>query len=130
MTPTTKQFDAILSYLDRFSAEGFTAGTWHENSDHTLWFEFSDLVSEFRQALYDNGWTPRSFEWPKWQETAQKYVAEPGRIDSADIETIKKLFTTHIRKDRFCDGHLAVMFENGHIVALLRRLQELRSQIG
>jgi hypothetical protein len=37
------------------------------------------------------------------------------------------LLTTHSRKDRFCEGHLAAMFENGHIVALLRRLRELKN---
>ncbi|WP_390621590.1 DUF6508 domain-containing protein [Roseimaritima sediminicola] len=40
--------------------------------------------------------------------------------------TIQKLFTTHARKDRFCEGHLASMFENDHIPALLRRLRTLR----
>lgn len=40
-----------------------------------------------------------------------------------------KLFTTHIRADRFCEGHLAAMFENGHIVTLLRWLKQLRFQM-
>ena len=33
---------------------------------------------------------------------------------------------THIHKDRFCEGHLAAMFENGHVVTLLRRLKAIR----
>ena len=57
---------------------------------------------------------------------AVEYVDLQEKIDSADVVTLKKLFTTHVRKDRFCEGHLATMFENGHIVALLRRLKEIR----
>jgi hypothetical protein len=120
-----QQIDAILPFLDRFTADGLSVGTWHSPPNQFPWFNFSESVTEFQQALYDNGWvTP--FEWTKWQESAQEYVESPEKIESADAETIRKLFTTHVRKDRFCEGHLAAMFENGHIVALLRRLQTLR----
>lgn len=27
--PTKEQMDAILPYLDRFTDEGFSVGTWH-----------------------------------------------------------------------------------------------------
>ena len=36
-------------------------------------------------------------------------------MDAADIETIRKLLTTHVRKDRFCEGHLGLMHSNGHL---------------
>ncbi|QDT48935.1 hypothetical protein Pan258_29820 [Symmachiella dynata] len=61
--------------------------------------------------------------------TAREYVNSPGMIESSDVKTIRKLFTTHVRKDRFCEGHLATMFENGHIVALMRRLQQIRDEM-
>jgi hypothetical protein len=31
--PTSAQVDAILPFLDRFTAEGFTAGTWHQDAE-------------------------------------------------------------------------------------------------
>jgi hypothetical protein len=123
--PTVKQIDAILPFLDRFTAEGFTVGTWHSRSGQFPWFEFSDSVTEFHQALNDNGWIA-PFDWGKWQEKAREYVEKPEKIESADAKTIQKLFTTHVRKEQFCEGHLAAMFENGHMVGLLRRLRELR----
>jgi hypothetical protein len=52
--PTTKQIDVILPFLDRFTAEGFAVGTWHGPPGQFPWFEFSESVSEFQQALYDN----------------------------------------------------------------------------
>jgi hypothetical protein len=42
---------------------------------------------------------------------------------------VRKLLTTHIRADRFIEGHLAGVLENGHIVAVLRRLRTIRDQM-
>ena len=78
------------------------------------------------QILYANDWVTPEVDWVQWQDVAVEYVDLQEKIDSADVVTLKKLFTTHVRKDRFCEGHLATMFENGHIVALLRRLKEIR----
>jgi hypothetical protein len=52
--PTTKQIDAILPFLDRFTADGFAVGTWHGPPGQFPWFEFGESVSEFQQALYVN----------------------------------------------------------------------------
>ena len=73
--PTTEQIDAILPFLDRFTAEGFTAGTWHSPSDQIPWFEFSDSVSEFQQALYDNGWINSPFDWPSMHQLGDQGVS-------------------------------------------------------
>ena len=78
------------------------------------------------QILYANDWVTPEVDWVQWQDVAVEYVDLQEKIDSADVLTLKKLFTTHVRKDRFCEGHLATMLENGHIVALLRRLKEIR----
>ena len=120
-----KQIDAILPFLDRFEASGFSPGTWRSPLGRP-WFSFTETVIEFLRTLLDHGWVNRSFDWTKWQDTAKEYVQAPDRIESADAETIQRLFTTHVRKERFCEGHLAAMFENGHVRALLRRLREIR----
>lgn len=120
------QIDAILPFITRFEADGFTGGKWNGPPGQMPWFSYDESVTEFQSALQSAGWFDSSFDWPDWQETAQEYVSFQGRIDAADATTIQKLFTTHFRKDRFCEGHLASMFENGHIVALLRRLRVIR----
>jgi hypothetical protein len=127
---TPHQIEAILPFLDKFEAKGFSAGTWNSPEGQFPWFDFSESVLQFQQSLYDNDWITPSFNWGEWQETAQKYVDSPATIESTDVETIQKLLMTHVRADRFCEGHLAAMFENGHIVALLRRLRELRRSMG
>jgi hypothetical protein len=124
---TDKQLDAILPFLDAFERIGFRCGEWPVESEESVipHFEHSDPVASFVRALYDNDWiTP--FDWTRWQDKAAKYVDSPDLLASADAVTIQKLLTTHVRKDRICKHHLASMFENGHIVALLRRLKEIR----
>lgn len=123
---TAAQIDAILPFLDRFEATDFSVGSWKTPEGTMPWFESSGAVSEFQHALYGNGWVTPSFDWCKWQDTAKEYVEKPTKIETADAATIQKLFTTHVRKERFCEGHLAAMFENGHVVALLRRLKAIQ----
>ena len=50
----------------------------------------------------------------------------PEMLEPADLETIRKLLTLHVRKERFCEGHLLGMFESGHLTKLLRRLHAIR----
>jgi hypothetical protein len=123
---TFHQIDSLLPFLDRFEAADFSAGTWNTTPGQMPWFDYAESVNQFQKALYDNGWI-KSFDWTNWQDTAIQYVKNPHKIEAADAETIQKLFTTHIRKDRFCEGHLAAMIENRHIVALLRRLKNIRA---
>ena len=88
---------------------------------------YDSIVDEFVQALYDHGFV-QNFDWPGWEE-AQAYVERPELLASADLETCIKLLTTHVRKERFCDGHLAEMITTGHLLAVLHRLEELRPSI-
>jgi hypothetical protein len=126
---TVQQIDAILRFLAGFEAPDFSPGTWRLPSGQCEWFDYHETVKEFERALYDYGWII-SFDWVPWMTTAVKYIISPGKVGQADVVTIQKLFTAHVRGNRFTDGHLAAMFENGHIVALLRRLRELRHSMG
>jgi hypothetical protein len=126
---TTKQVDAILPFLNAFERMGFRCGEWPVESELVIpHFDDSDPVAAFVQALYDNGWIT-SFDWNKWQDTAARYVDSADLLAKADAETIRQLLTTHVRKDYFREGHLASMFENGHIVAVLRRLKAIRKRM-
>ncbi len=123
---TTQQIDALLPFLDRFEAVGFSIGKWEMPEGQFPYFNFESVVMEFSSALYHNGWISKTFDWTTWQNSAEEFVDSPEQIESADATTIQKLFTTHSRRERFCEGHLAAMFKNGHIVALLHRLKEIR----
>ena len=125
-----EQIDALIPFLDKFEEAGFSAGDWKvEEGPFLSWFNFDEIAMEFIQVLYDNDWVTPQFDWGEWQESATRYIESREMVESADAVTIQKLLTTHVRADRFCDGHLASMFENGHIAAVLRRLKVIRDGV-
>ena len=70
-----------------------------------------------------------AFDWPSWQDVANCYFTDSAALESADLLTLRKLLTTHVRMERFVDGHLATVFESGHLVAILERLKALRAEL-
>ena len=123
------QIDALMPFLGKFEEAGFSAGDWKVEEGHFPWFNFDEIVMDFIQVLYNNDWVTPQFDWTEWQESAKQYIESREMVESADAVTIQKLLTTHARADRFCEGHLASMFENGHILALLQRLKVLWAEM-
>ncbi|WP_404308565.1 DUF6508 domain-containing protein [Neorhodopirellula lusitana] len=131
MTPVTpEQIDAILPFLPRLEEEGFVAGEWKGRPGQFPWFQFSDETREFLNALNLQDWVSPQCRWTEWQDTAKTFIDTPSNIETADAQTIRRLFTTHVRANRFCEGHLAAMFESGHMLLLLKRLKTIRTGIG
>lgn len=60
-----------------------------------------------------------------WDEEAHIRVDDPDAVRSADLLTCRKLLTTHVRANRFSEGHLAGVIKSGHIAAVLLRAAEL-----
>ena len=125
-----EQIDALIPFLGKFEEAGFSAGDWQvEDGPFVSRFNCDESVMEFIDVLYGNDWVTPDFDWGEWQESATRYIESREMVESADAVTIQKLLTTHVRADRFCEGHLASMFENGHIVAILRRLKVIRNGV-
>ncbi len=127
--PTIEQIDAILPFLAEFESPQLSAGEWVHNPGTFGYVDYSEVVRRFRAALDRHGWIV-SFDWPGWSQEARSYTDSPEKLAMADLDTIQKLFTTHIRAERFCEGHLASVVKSGHITALLRRLAEIRQEMG
>jgi len=123
-TPTSDGFAKMVALLPDFEADGASAGKWRIEEGVMPSFELSPCVSHFVQIAYDEGFLS-PLDWSKWQDEAERYVESPEAVARADLETIQKLITTHVRKERFSEGHLSGMFECGHLTAILRRLAEL-----
>ena len=123
MNLTKENIEKILSYLSYFennNNEFYTV----DPKDMFYPYVYSSKVNEFEKALYDEN-ILINFDWPKWQPEAKKMLDDESLIKSADIDTLRKLLTVHVRKERFCAGHLVSMIESGHILAILRRLREI-----
>jgi len=109
----------------------FKPGKWHPSEqidDNTSTFpcyEYSSLVSKFANALYDKGLI-YPFDWGGWNYGV-KLSRNPELIQKANLLTLRKLITAHVRQDRFCEGHLVNVFESGLIVKILERLRKLKN---
>ena len=122
-----EQIDVLLAFLPIFEQEGFHAGRWITEKGYFPYFLSSPEVDRFQHALYDQN-IVFSFDWSAWEE--KKYYAENNdALADADLLTLRKLLTAHIRSDRFVEGHFGAVVESGHIAAILRRLQQLRAQM-
>jgi hypothetical protein len=133
--PSLAQIDAVLKHLPVFQRPNvplgsrdelehnedgsFSAGIWEDSS------EISKLISD----LYENGFIV-SFDWGRWQKQAEQYFLHPERLRSASLCDLQKLLITHVRKERFCEGHFSVMVVHGHIRGILERLAEIRNSQG
>ena len=132
-TPTRDQIDAILKHLPALRTERVTASEWHggtvdDEGVLTLPYEVhAREVDELIDALYECGFI-QPFDWPAWQPTAEQYLQEPQRLAGADLPALVRLLTTHVKADRFCEGHFTAMIACGHITAILEKMAELRAQ--
>lgn len=126
--PTKQSIEKLLPFLSVFQTPNFKAGTWITKKGVFPWLDYSAEVAEFTRLLYDSGMIV-AFDWSNWTTESGAYFENPEKIETADLETIRKLFTTQVRKDRFCEGHLAEMIENGHVALLLERLEQLWNEM-
>jgi hypothetical protein len=122
--------DSILSFLPRIEAlkpSEFSHLTAEINPNGALIGTITQdqVVDEFRDALIRHGYV-RQFDWPSWESQAEGFHEKPARLKAVNLKTCVKLLTLHVRKDRFCEGHFAVMLADRHICAILRRMRQLR----
>jgi hypothetical protein len=122
--PTAPQIDAILAFLPRLEEpDQEFARSEMGDSAYTVWN--APLVDSLIDSLYQNGFVLQGFDWPNWEEGRQP-AEDLDWINRADLKTICKFFTAHVRNDRFCGGHFAGMCNRGIVQAMIRRLAELR----
>jgi hypothetical protein len=124
----TAQLEAILEFLPIFEKPGFQFGAWTAPNGQFPFYSYGADTLRFIDALHAQNILVR-FDWPEWQETAGYYVNNPASLVSADLLTLRKLLTTHVRKGQFVEGHLAGMLESGHITTILRRLMAIRREM-
>lgn len=114
---------AVLRYLPLFEHADFTPGEWIFQEGALPYFNYTAEVLHFKSELYENGFI-QPFSWMQWEEGAQ-LVDNPTLLQNANLQTLRKLLTVHVRADRFSEGHLAAMFESGQITMILKRMAEI-----
>jgi len=122
-----EQLDAVLGFLPIFERKEFSCGEWVVRKGHMPHFRYDPDVDGFVLALYEQH-IVLQFDWVSWKDEAKRHMANPGSLAEVELLTIRKLLTTHVRADRFMEGHLGQVFESGHIVHILRRLKVIRER--
>jgi len=89
----------------------------------------SDKASDFVTACYEENFV-QPFDWTNWSNEHKPELNLEGFIEEADLLTIVKLLTSHIRGDRFCEGHLLSVMGDGTILKILNRLKEIDFEPG
>jgi len=128
--PDAVSIRKLLTYMDDLPrpveelAECLSSGDGSEGNPLSVFWSYSPKVDAFLKDLYDLGFV-YSYDWGEWQDEAERLTTTEGALDDADLLTLVKLLTIHSRKERFSGGHIAGALEQGWIVAILERLQEL-----
>ncbi|MDW7649723.1 MAG: DUF6508 domain-containing protein [Bacillota bacterium] len=123
-----ESIDRLLTFLPYFEdeeAEKFTVSDIAVPGPYL----YKDQVQEFVRVLNEEDFVT-DFDWPNWGPQAVEYFKERERIETADLETLQKLFTTIVRAEKMTSGVLAEMIDKGIITDLLRRLSKLQSEKG
>ena len=122
--------DILLKYLPIFESDKFnsTDANLLEEGNLPFMLCYSEEVNEFVKDFYKSNLV-YNFNWSEWQNEALNYFEKPELLKNVDIEIIRKLLTLHVRKERFCEGHLIDIIDSKHIVVILKRLKQIREDM-
>ncbi len=123
---TAEGIQALLDYIPYFESE-HNFGDYAEVEEGCIGCSIlAEKASAFMHDCYDHHFV-QDFDWPAWVDQNQTLARKGEGIETVDLETIGKLLTAHCRGDRFCDGHLLSVMENGQVLRILKRLETFMS---
>jgi len=129
---TPERIDELLHFLPRFAVPGrayvdaWKGGEKTEDGAITMPYPvYKPDVREFFRLAGQAWWLDRNYRL----SPAVAMLKEDDAIRHATLKQVRTMLTYCVRGERFCDGHWEGLLESGRIVALLRRLDVLRTQI-
>jgi len=129
--PTAADLRAVAAFKEALSRPDLLVGTWHggvpEHEGGPIqwpWVQYGSVVSEWVDALYEHH-VVVDYGEPGWDERMQAFATDPTRMQAADLLTVRKVLTTVVRRERFCDGSIQSAFGTGLVQAAMLRLREL-----
>ena len=126
-----ERLKALASFKADFERPGFVFGESHPGKQvgYTYtsgWVFYGEVANRLSRTAYAYGWV-RVFDWSSWHvsEEGTKLWNDPGAISEANEDELARVITTHMRGERFSDGHLQGAFEAGVLTAIVTRAGEL-----
>lgn len=124
--PNKEEIDTLIQSLPLLYEDGFDpVKEWH-GKEISMYPEYKKDVVKFMDMCHQNCWVDCDYDLKKPEIILKDMVL----IKSASLEEIKALLTFCNRGERFCDGHIASMFENGVIKSIINRLKTISNELG
>ena len=127
--PSQANIEKLLIYLPLFERPGrsfvknWIGGEKTAAGEFTIPYpDYEEDVKAFFKEASQAVWTDAKYA----SATASKMLEDAQAVGNATIEEARTMLTYCVRGERFCAGHWASVLEAGHIVALLRRLQQIK----
>jgi hypothetical protein len=134
--------DAVLEFLPIFENDAFTPFVWPplqrhvedgKEITHMPYPIYADEVDQLWKVIGKGGGYIHPYD-PLPEDATQDGVPfsvlgahfPVKYFETATVDQIRRFFTLCCRGERFCDGYIASQFENGCIVAALKRLKQIR----
>jgi hypothetical protein len=82
----------------------------------------ADIVTRVSEIIYSRLMITPVYDWMKWEEGRELLDSE---VDFKNLDSISicKLLTAIYRMDRFSEGHLVTMFNEGIMLKLIKGLE-------
>jgi hypothetical protein len=126
--PLKQRIDSVTRFLQEFEKPDFWFARWEKHNGGFQVCILHPLAEEFLTALLRNEWViPR--RWPEWRDEARRIRQNPELLDDATAETITCILSAHVLADRINEGHLLKLYEEGHLQAILNRLERIGSEL-
>jgi hypothetical protein len=123
--PNREQVASLLRYIPVFEDPGFEPivrfSSVEGGEPYPIW---ADEVRDFYRELHYDKFL-LEYDTPELQRELRTYIDDPSLISDIDLQTICRLFTAHLQRETFSEGHFPEMVRCGHMSALLRRLAEI-----
>lgn len=115
----------LLNFLEPLRNESRAArtGDMTGNSADNLIYE-NVVYRNFFTALHTSNFVI-VFDYNDWLSNNPVDLDSQEFLDNADLETLQKLVTAHVRINRFSEGHLEKLMQEGYFVRVLERLEAL-----
>lgn len=119
--------EEILSFRNRFEQRAKTVSLSSEQNPSIM--EDRSFLN-FLDALNYTGFV-ENFDYIAWERQrsqANNMSENPiEEVENMDIEELRKLLTMHIRVERFAEGHMQKLYEEGFFNKFFGRLEDLKN---
>jgi hypothetical protein len=90
--------------------------------------DVSPALEEFLAAVYAKGFVV-PYDWMSAYALHARDLEDAALLQSMDLDAFRRAAITHLRMDRFSEGHLKHLLQTGYFAAMAERARQLRTTL-